>query len=129
MALTTSGQVYGWGSNGFGQVGCNCRDFYARAKCSPLEIHFPGDYKIDKILCYEWTSFVITSEGQVFMWGRRSGSKCFYKPKLMQHMTNIKHICLDYKTIYLLSNDGVLYLCDLNQQLVKIMTTLRLVIY
>ncbi|CAG2166536.1 unnamed protein product [Oppiella nova] len=68
LALTTGGQVYGWGCNSEGQVGCGDDD-KNHAICSPVLIRFDNNYKIKSIFCSDFTSYAITIDGLVFSWG------------------------------------------------------------
>ncbi|CAG2172539.1 unnamed protein product, partial [Oppiella nova] len=64
IVLTSNGQVFGWGSNKQGQVGCGNKSF--QLDSTPVE--FVTEYQISKIECNEYTSLAITCEGQVLIW-------------------------------------------------------------
>ncbi|CAG2100258.1 unnamed protein product [Medioppia subpectinata] len=73
LALTGDGRVYGWGRNYWGQIGCNDSDCeYSGGqtfRSIPYELQFGGNYKIRDIYCCHWSSYAITTDGQVFSWG------------------------------------------------------------
>ncbi|CAG2170781.1 unnamed protein product, partial [Oppiella nova] len=86
LVLTTNGQVYGWGSNKCGQIGCGSRDMDTIS--TPINIEFPIGYKILNIICYELISSAVTPDGQVFVWGAINDIK-IYSPKLLENIWNV----------------------------------------
>ena len=68
MILTSDGCVYGWGHNRYGQLGCG-PDNNIR-KGDTFRVNFNPYHEIKSIYCCLYSSFAITSEGQVFSWGR-----------------------------------------------------------
>ncbi|CAG2164163.1 unnamed protein product [Oppiella nova] len=67
LALTSSGQVYGWGCNREGQIGYG--DQMNDRISEPILIQFSNNPKIQNIYCHNWCSFAITCDGHVFSWG------------------------------------------------------------
>ncbi|RDX74543.1 Ultraviolet-B receptor UVR8, partial [Mucuna pruriens] len=66
MALTSSGQLLGWGWNKFGQIGVgNNFDF-----CSPVQVNFPNDQKVQQISCGWRHTIAVTERENVYSWGR-----------------------------------------------------------
>ncbi|CAG2171235.1 unnamed protein product [Oppiella nova] len=107
LALTFNGHVYGWGFNASGQVGAG----RARVVATPTRIRFPGKYIIEKVIGYESTSFAITSNGRVFIWGAIRLFTPSYTPTLinLDNVTFIKDICFNLFIVYMLSIDGNIY--------------------
>ncbi|KAL7101943.1 hypothetical protein ACP275_08G087700 [Erythranthe tilingii] len=66
MALTTDGELYGWGWNKFGQVGVGDSIDH----CSPVQVKFPLDQKVVNISCGWRHTLAVTDRQNVFSWGR-----------------------------------------------------------
>ncbi|RDX59031.1 Ultraviolet-B receptor UVR8, partial [Mucuna pruriens] len=66
MALTSSGLLYGWGWNKFGQVGVG--DNVDRS--SPVQVKFPHDQKVVQISCGWRHTIAVTDKENVYSWGR-----------------------------------------------------------
>jgi len=65
MVLTSDGCVYGWGHNMFGQLGCGPdRELRNRVTC---RVNFNPNHEIKSIYCCDYSSFAITSKGQVLV--------------------------------------------------------------
>ncbi|QCD84861.1 Ultraviolet-B receptor UVR8 [Vigna unguiculata] len=66
MALTSSGQLFGWGWNKFGQIGVgNNLDC-----CSPVQVKFPYDQKVHQVSCGWRHTIAVTERENVYSWGR-----------------------------------------------------------
>jgi alpha-tubulin suppressor-like RCC1 family protein len=65
LALTRSGEVYGWGGNYWGQIGCG-DDF---DKFMPTKLKALNDIKIKMISCGLHYSMALTESGCVYSWG------------------------------------------------------------
>ncbi|KAK8472662.1 hypothetical protein PHAVU_002G274700 [Phaseolus vulgaris] len=66
MALTSSGQLFGWGWNKFGQIGVgNNLDCW-----SPMQVNFPYDQKVHQVSCGWRHTIAVTESGNVYSWGR-----------------------------------------------------------
>jgi len=68
LVLTTDGNVYAWGHNGYGQIG-NGKSSWNECQSTPY--HVKGFYgqKVKAISCGGWHSMVLTDDGNVFSWG------------------------------------------------------------
>ncbi|MED6220789.1 Ultraviolet-B receptor uvr8 [Stylosanthes scabra] len=66
MALTTSGILFGWGWNKFGQVGVGDN----ADRCSPVKVKFPEDQKVIQISCGWRHTIAVTEKQNVYSWGR-----------------------------------------------------------
>ncbi|CAG2103611.1 unnamed protein product [Medioppia subpectinata] len=119
LALTTAGEVYGWGSNSWGQVGCGLARLCEVP--APWQLRFPNDnHRIVAVMCGQNTSYALTTDGRVFSWGcNQSGQlghdNCgltVYTPALVTTLTvGVKDICPINTGAYMLATDGVLYFC------------------
>ncbi|CAJ1937769.1 unnamed protein product [Sphenostylis stenocarpa] len=66
MALTSSGQLLGWGWNKFGQIGVG-----NNLDCSsPVQVNFPYDQKVHQISCGWRHTIAVTEREDVYSWGR-----------------------------------------------------------
>ncbi len=68
LALTQSGEVYGWGCNEFGQIGCGDNN----VKVMPTKVTGLNENKIKMISCGENHSLALTESGCVYSWGDNS---------------------------------------------------------
>lgn len=66
MALTSDGNLYGWGWNKFGQVGVGDNVDH----CSPVQVKFPHEQKVVQISCGWRHTLAVTERQNVFSWGR-----------------------------------------------------------
>lgn len=66
MALTSDGNLYGWGWNKFGQVGVGDNIDH----CSPVQVKFPHEQKVVQISCGWRHTLAVTERQNVFSWGR-----------------------------------------------------------
>ncbi|CAG2172768.1 unnamed protein product [Oppiella nova] len=113
MFLTSDDCVYGWGNNTFGQLGRGPGS--DKPNEDTFRVNFDQNHKIKSIYCCDYSTFAITSEGQVFSWGRNdwynlghNSSDNIWEPQLIEDMTGIKTICSggvvsevnDYKRLY-----------------------------
>ena len=66
LGLTTAGEVYAWGDNDHGQIGCGSTN---RFHSKPVKLSFFQGKNIKSICCGSNHSVVITTQGQIFAWG------------------------------------------------------------
>jgi alpha-tubulin suppressor-like RCC1 family protein len=89
LALTQSGEVYGWGCNEFGQIGCGDNN----VKVMPTKVTGLNENKIKMISCGENHSLALTESGCVYSWGDNSrgalgienGSWTVYRQPVYRH--------------------------------------------
>lgn len=66
LALSTQGQVFGWGRNISGQVGNGTRQNIP----FPVSVHLPDDARpVRKVACGSSHSLALAADGRVFAWG------------------------------------------------------------
>jgi len=65
LALTSTGAVYAWGSNTFGQLGTGTTD----ASSTPMPVAFPPGTVVTAVAAGGDHSLALTSTGAVFGWG------------------------------------------------------------
>jgi hypothetical protein len=118
LALTQSGEVYAWGSNYSGQIGCGDNDI----KSMPRKLKALNDIKIKMISCGYNHSMALTENGCVYSWGCNEYGQLGIAntinsntPKQIQ----MKDIIIDRITCgrahsLLLTNNGVIYAFESN---------------
>ncbi|CAG2112490.1 unnamed protein product [Medioppia subpectinata] len=120
LALTGDGRVYGWGDNFFAQMGCGKEGPMCPYVCTPIEVQFIANCKIQAIHCHKTSSFAITGDGQAFSWGfneyRELGhnyskqTQRVSTPRLVSTISGVKAIAsTGFSTIFHTTNG--LYLC------------------
>ena len=108
LALSEDGQVYGWGDNSEGQVGC---DDDKQLVCSPVAIEICRPVKY--IHCFQNRSFAVTTNGEVYVWGEQILlNENVFVPRLF-NVTAIDKVISSPGTTYFLDCRGVvLYFKD-----------------
>jgi alpha-tubulin suppressor-like RCC1 family protein len=72
LLLTKNGKVYGWGDNGQGQLGFPPETTPVCFRPELVEI--PGDPKIESMCCGDYTSFLVSEDGDVYSFGAMCSS-------------------------------------------------------
>jgi alpha-tubulin suppressor-like RCC1 family protein len=65
LALTSTGSVYAWGMNKYGELG----DGTLKQRLLPVLVHFPAGVTIVAIAAGEFHSLAVSSTGVVYAWG------------------------------------------------------------
>ena len=65
VALTSTGQVYAWGRNNYGQLG----DGTNTERDVPAQVNLPSGTVVTDLSTATWHSLVVTSTGAVYAWG------------------------------------------------------------
>lgn len=65
MALTSTGDVYAWGANRFGQLGVGTRT----TTTTPTRITFPAGAKISAVAAGGSTGYAVSTAGVMYSWG------------------------------------------------------------
>jgi alpha-tubulin suppressor-like RCC1 family protein len=113
MALTQSGEVYAWGSNGSGQIGCG--DNFD--KSMPTKVKAFNEIKIKMISCGFHHSMALTENRCVYSWGSNQFGQlgiANIKESNTPKQIEMKDIIIDKITCgsdhsLLLTNNGVIY--------------------
>ncbi|CAG2168081.1 unnamed protein product, partial [Oppiella nova] len=117
LALTTDGQVYGWGGNSMGQVGCGDNRKHV---IQPILSKLPGDIKIKFIYACRFYSFALSITGLVYSWGNNGNNHLGYNtggehyvvsPRLISTLSNVKNVTGSGFKTFFLTNSGELYVC------------------
>ena len=66
LAMTTLGQIYSWGSNGFGQLG---QGTISNGTATPTEVVSPTNVNFTAIAAGAYDSMALTSQGAIYAWG------------------------------------------------------------
>jgi alpha-tubulin suppressor-like RCC1 family protein len=71
LAILSDGEVYGWGSDSYGQLGSDSRLDHARADVtdSPVRIYPPDGVTYETVASGGETSYAISDRGDVYAWG------------------------------------------------------------
>ena len=65
LALTSTGQVYSWGRNNYGQLG----DGTNTDRDTPVVVAMPSGTVVTAVAAGHWHSLALTSTGDVYAWG------------------------------------------------------------
>jgi len=66
VALTSAGQVWAWGGNGYGQLGGGG----AKVRLAPERVRLPGMARVGEIAVGQDHVLALTREGDIYAWGR-----------------------------------------------------------
>ena len=117
LALTHEGNVYGWGNNSHGEVGCDGLNNIIKI---PIKLQCFHEFPIKTILCSYMRSFALTTNGLVYSWGYNHWCELghdldingiIFEPKLIIDITNVIYICPSSVKTFFLTNDNDLYFC------------------
>ncbi|XP_043798332.1 RCC1 and BTB domain-containing protein 1-like isoform X1 [Apis laboriosa] len=123
LALTNDGEVYAWGQNTSGQVGCH--DITTLVQDIPRKLNFTlTGKKVICISCGDSFSVVVTNNGEVYSWGRNdvgqlgieNNNNDQFHPCRITSLAKIvieKVVCGSIHTLAL-SDEGVLYVWGAN---------------
>jgi tRNA A-37 threonylcarbamoyl transferase component Bud32 len=111
LALTQNGQIYAWGLNSYGQIGCY------NDKLIPTRVEGLDGEKITMISCGFNHSMALTENGKVFGWGDNRcgqagavGIDFFGTPKQIKLNISIVKISCGRLHSLILSSDGDIYI-------------------
>ena len=115
IALTQDGKVYGWGSNGSGELGQNNTNIYKRPTYLGIDdaIDIAAGYQSTVVLKKDGTVWMagLNSDGQLGIESTESQST-FLQVKNEDgtgYLTNIKSISAGQYTMFAITNDGEVY--------------------
>ncbi|CAG2100756.1 unnamed protein product, partial [Medioppia subpectinata] len=115
LALTSDGRVYAWGQNMFGQIGCT--DVDHGSVDVPKELCFSENCQINSVYCSLYSSFAITTDGQVFSWGRNHWYNLGHNdhnvltPRIIPGVCNVQTVRSNGNQTCFLTRDGFVYIC------------------
>jgi RCC1 and BTB domain-containing protein len=116
LVLTNCGDLYGFGHNFYGQIGCgNTTD-----QLKPIKIHGFNYENIVSIACGVWHSLVLTETGQAYSWGWNGSIRLelgntgiiYHKSPqriVLNNNQDIKSIACGSQHSLLLTTDGDIY--------------------
>ncbi|CAG2111568.1 unnamed protein product, partial [Medioppia subpectinata] len=119
LALASDGDVYSWGNNRRGQVGCGepTGDPEWDLISTPVRVKFTNNFKIKMKAVYcsaIHSSFALTLDGYVFSWGNNSCHHLGHdlqdnvaKPQIITNIFNIQTVCPFGNRTYFLTNEGL----------------------
>lgn len=98
LALTGHGEVFTWGANNYGQIGCG-RDKVKGNAWNPVQVDIKE--KVVQVAAIKNTSYAVTHDGKVYSWGSNDNyllghgekmdeSILRYEPKYVEHFSNFK---------------------------------------
>jgi alpha-tubulin suppressor-like RCC1 family protein len=113
MALTLSGEVYTWGSNYLGQIGCGDNN----NKSVPTKVKGLNENKIKMISCGFNHSMALTESGCVYSWGYNEFGQLGIANQIYSNSPKqiemkdmiIDKIACGHSHSLLLTNNGVIY--------------------
>lgn len=123
IALSQTGEVWGWGNNDYGQLG----DGTNASKNGPVQVKFPFlTSKIVSIDCTSQASIALTEDSEIFTWGRNfygelgvdGLSECL-TPQRVNLPPEVSHdpvvsIRASWKNMFFLTQTGKLYSWGMN---------------
>ena len=114
LCLTSDNELFSWGKNDYGQLGNGHSSYLKISK--PELIEYFKDKNIIQVCCNEYHSSVLTSDGNVYLWGRYD-DEFFDHPVKCEFVEEINSIhCSREVTLGLTKSGNVNYWCsDKNQ--------------
>ncbi|CAG2163550.1 unnamed protein product [Oppiella nova] len=98
LALSFDGQVYGWGSNFEGQIGCG--DKGDDNTILPIQLKFTGGHLIKYIYCHANCSFAITMDGSILSWGSNENYHLDDKELVVKEVESLLKVRSEYVAEY-----------------------------
>ena len=117
LALTSTGCLYSWGRNNYGQVGCGKDE--GEIITEPFHLNCFDGLSFKSIHSSNCRSFALTIDGLVYSWGHNQFNElghqtdiyeCVFVPKLIQ-ILNVISVCPSTNNTYFLTNEGHIYFC------------------
>ena len=132
LALSHDGQLFAWGWNYKGQVGCAQNEQVEPVDdivATPIQPFLNQDVRFKFVHAYFYCSYAITTDGHVYVWGDNSnkqlgvaGQDQYYVPKIMM-LNNIKNISSSLELTFFITEQGDVYRCgshaDIDQEELK----------
>eukprot|EP01124_Arcella_intermedia_P021619 TRINITY_DN3061_c0_g1_i1.p1 TRINITY_DN3061_c0_g1~~TRINITY_DN3061_c0_g1_i1.p1 ORF type:complete len:302 (-),score=7.02 TRINITY_DN3061_c0_g1_i1:287-1093(-) len=102
LALASDGSVYGWGYNGYGQLGVGSADTKEQG---PVKV---GVERICRICCGGNVSVALDVAGRVYCWGETEGGPGIWSPKLAD-LGDVAEISCTGSEVLAVTRAGELY--------------------
>ena len=105
LVLTTSGRVFGWGRNQFGEIGLSSQEV---TKISvPIQLKSLESFSIKRIRIGNYCNFAVTTDGWLMSWARYGRQPMDdWQPWVITIFKGVVDICETVDTTYMLTNDG-----------------------
>jgi hypothetical protein len=119
LVLTIDGEVYVWGDNEFGQIGCADN---RECQLIPYLVQGFNGEKVEAIACGSYHSLALTESGHVFSWGLNDCGQLGYSsmtypsnsPKIIDENVLFVRISCGRKHSLMLSVEGTVYVLGAN---------------
>jgi alpha-tubulin suppressor-like RCC1 family protein len=112
LALTTTGAVYAWGANDYGQLG----DGTTTTRDTPVKVAFPAGTVVTAIATNGGDSFAVTSTGAVYGWGysgtiigQSTAASNLLTPTLITDAPPAAAVAVSNYASFILSTSGQVY--------------------
>ena len=116
LALTNEGLVYGWGDNSEQQFD-NSGDLKKFHPPVLINSEFGVNERVKHIYCYEFTSFMVSIEGYVYILNSNLWSRTYN----ISELSNVYKIYFNYLNALVLKNNGIIeYLPKLKRKTFKL---------
>ena len=109
FAINSSGQVYAWGYNGYGQLGLET----TTNQLTPVLI--PNLPEVSKIILNGYTTYAITTDGDVYAWGMNdygqvgNNTKTTQRAPVKIQIDNVKSLTCKAKVVFALTESKEVY--------------------
>jgi alpha-tubulin suppressor-like RCC1 family protein len=127
MVLKTDSTIWMRGSNTYGQLGNGTYSFSSNfVQVSNLQ-------KIVEISMSNQSAAALRNDGKVFVWGANAlnftstGNGHSNVPVMISNLSNVKHIVMAYKMLFVLKNDSTVWAIDTTGMIKKINGMLQIV--
>lgn len=104
LALTSSGEVFAWGANNYGQIGCG-RDGVKGNAWSPVRV--PIKEKVVQVAAIRNTSYAVTHDGKVYSWGSNDNYLLGHGEKMDESILGYEPKCVDSFSAFKVNSNDV----------------------
>ena len=114
LVLTSSGRVYGWGRNEFGEIGLSPQEVTKMSV--PVQLKTLEGFGVKSIRIGNCCNFAVTTDGRLVTWARmaQSGQPVddttvdMWQPLVIENINGVVDVCVTYSNpeTYLLTDKG-----------------------
>ena len=113
LVLTSSGRVYGWGRNEFGEIGLSPQEVTKMSV--PVQLKTLEGFSIKLLRIGTWCNFAITTDGRLVTWARMVQIKApvddkmvdMWQPLVIENINGVVDLCESLiREPYLLTDEG-----------------------